>query len=1097
MELRDLDRDWRSQLHGLSLVAEATINTEYAIAALRHIAERANGFDPKQRKRFLQRYSPSVLAGMTAIAAAKYDEGTFWPHVAEVTGWGAAQPQQILLSETFRYGLDLLGLERFDTPLRNIGEILLHAGIPTASLADLVRLLQQRNSRERDLSGADFVTWVSGMDRATAAAKGLNAPTWRFLVETGDIATDLVERLLTVMDAATHSTDDLPIEALPAHLGRELQRLYSTGEVSRKAGKRTGSRGRLIPRVLYHGGTFQVELPAYEERLAEDITWRITIAGETRLREVAAPWPGDLPSVTRDILRKPDTSVVVGVRGHDLEWTLPLVDKASPLVAFDAANGALVPPRATLPRGRVWLAFPNEDDKPLAEILDVDGDLKVIEQPDPPYGWDGWSIVLADLAAATKVRHKGKDSSPLWRFVSTVSRPQLEDVPTLPFVRTPSGVTVLSTRPQVIIPPVRTRDGSEESATPDPSTAWTVTVTSATDDTLHRVQVSGRAEPTSIDPWPPTQDDIRGEFTIQVQGPLGRGATFEVTVVEGIRVTSTTDFRWLARGGGLEPCTVTLHDDPESREVVLESDDRTARLSLPTDQGVLTLVTDVDYAWIAVADGSAERDQGIGPARLETESLPDLELRINLPPGSRGVVEMVARSQVLQSAPAVASSTGIVRFNLATIADTATQHGAAELYLRTDERLVDLASIRPRQLVSDIDVVDDDIVVTKNGDSVPIELGLYLSLAPWLPPASVALPPGTSSIPLPEPVRGRGRVIVAARAHDPWSSQAWPTGLPERSENTHVIEQPIEKFETVDDQLIAWAGGAGELPASVESLTRVLNVYATLDQTRTERWRSTLFDDVAALTHDLGDVFIDAALDSEWLPTSHTRLLTHGWPATARAQGLPVRPTTWKTSPYLGVLESLGGWHIGDALLRAQVEATLGENAVRLLEDGTDPSASIGAFRGTAEALDRMPAAQLDVVWSAINPLPGAFLDQDQRMIHARELFDARVDVRVRALASKSSSVLRTVHTVLQSELGEKVREPVRERAAGEGWPSLPCLTISLALLARLAARGSEPALATFNRYRSRFADLTAAAPSFVEQDLVLAELWLTRWETP
>jgi hypothetical protein len=54
---------------------------------------------------------------------------------------------------------------------------------------------------------------------------------------------------------------------------------------------------------------------------------------------------------------------------------------------------------------------------------------------------------------------------------------------------------------------------------------------------------------------------------------------------------------------------------------------------------------------------------------------------------------------------------------------------------------------------------------------------------------------------------------------------------------------------------------------------------------------------------------------------------------------------------------------------------------------------------------------------------------------------------------------------------------------------------MSLALMARMASRKCDEAMAIYHRYRASFAELSFLVPEIVEQDLILAELWLNRWE--
>ncbi len=110
----------------------------------------------------------------------------------------------------------------------------MHAGVPVLSVESFARLLAEQDSKRSDLTGEDFCGWVGGMTREVAFAKGLDAPTWRFLKEGGAISSDLTERLLVFLDAAAANRQEFCAEALraiPRHLAEELDRLYLSGQL--------------------------------------------------------------------------------------------------------------------------------------------------------------------------------------------------------------------------------------------------------------------------------------------------------------------------------------------------------------------------------------------------------------------------------------------------------------------------------------------------------------------------------------------------------------------------------------------------------------------------------------------------------------------------------------------------------------------------------------------------------------------------------------------------------------------------------------------------------------------------------------------------
>ncbi len=1093
-EFRAQDREWRRRLQGLSLVAEANVDADDAITALRTLFERVRRMESgKQRAQLLKRYAATTLVGLTGVASVKYEEGTFWPRIGDVVEQEITQPWQLLLSDTFRYGLDLLGLSRFDTPLRNLGEILMHAGIPMASTRSFLRVLQKKDAGTYDLSGSDLCAWASSLTRANAAAKGLDAPTWRFLVSGGDVSADLVDRFLAILDAGRRlpSIDDLPLEALPTHLGDELKRLLTVGEISPASGRRRNREVRLLPRLVYANEEMQIDLPAFERRLDADVTWQITAAGESRLRRVPAPFPGDVSVPIREMIKRPVTSVVVALQGRDLEWSIPVVDATSPLLVFDAGTGEVFASGSQLPKGRAWVAFPNESDGDVSDALEYVGEIAVVEQVDAPYGWDGWSFALVDLGNAQKLRPRS-DSDFRWRYVSSLTRPALEEVSVVPHLRTPTGGFVLSERPRILLPAAR-----ENTELGVASTLWTISVTNSDGEVVNTVHRESSLEPVAIDPWPGHAGTLVGEFHLRAQGPLGRGATHDIAIAEGVSTTSSTSFRWFASHSGLDECVVRVESSGQVQTVVLDGSTRSTSVTIPDALGApaLAAVTDIDFMWVATATGMESTKPGIGPARLETESLSESLIRLNTVPRLSGTIALSAGGTDVQTVRADANATGIALVNLATIADTAERHGAVSLRYEAADRSTAIAIIRPRQLITNLVVENEQVRVGKNGESVPLDLGIYLEFAPWRSPDSLLIPAEVDSISAPRCLRGRGPAIVVARVDDPWTFDEWPAIPPKMDGNVHHLELPIADPETLDDAFLAWFGGALPIPDDSQAVPFAISIYGALRRSRTPRPRHELFADIAQLTRENGDTFLDAVRTSPWSRSTHGRLIAEGWAATAAAGDLPVNSTTWTLSPFLGVIESLGRWRSEREQLADQIETTLGTTARAILENGRDDHASVGAFRHEAEIMSDWPVERIDGLWSAAAPVPGALLNADQRALHARELFDGRLSPHTRDIARTSHGVLRRTHAVLQDVLGDRFRAPIAARSGSDGWPSLPCLSISIAFLARLSARGADPAVEAFRKYRSGFASMAEAAPSFIEQDLVLAELWMTRWE--
>src|SRR5690242_19791050 len=100
------ERDWRKRMVGCSLVAEANVDPDEAIAAFRifglNWVRLPSAGDGAGRA---GSYGAVLLAGLCAVGARDYDAGTYWDHVFATFGASSDGNRQSELAESFRYGL--------------------------------------------------------------------------------------------------------------------------------------------------------------------------------------------------------------------------------------------------------------------------------------------------------------------------------------------------------------------------------------------------------------------------------------------------------------------------------------------------------------------------------------------------------------------------------------------------------------------------------------------------------------------------------------------------------------------------------------------------------------------------------------------------------------------------------------------------------------------------------------------------------------------------------------------------------------------------------------------------------------------------------
>ena len=153
--------------------------------------------------------------------------------------------------------------------------------------------------------------------------------------------------------------------------------------------------------------------------------------------------------------------------------------------------------------------------------------------------------------------------------------------------------------------------------------------------------------------------------------------------------------------------------------------------------------------------------------------------------------------------------------------------------------------------------------------------------------------------------------------------------------------------------------------------------------------------------------------------------------------------------------------------------------------------AQVGQFGPDAERMAVLSAEQVEAVWQAAAVVPQTLLDADTRAVAARQMFDARRTPELARAAREATSIVRSAERLVAAS---PYRAAVAQIAARRhpdgkgGWLALPAMSASLALVARIAARGNEACRSFERGWRDRWADLARQAPDMASIDLVLAE---------
>ncbi len=127
------------------------------------------------------------------------------------------------------------------------------------------------------------------------------------------------------------------------------------------------------------------------------------------------------------------------------------------------------------------------------------------------------------------------------------------------------------------------------------------------------------------------------------------------------------------------------------------------------------------------------------------------------------------------------------------------------------------------------------------------------------------------------------------------------------------------------------------------------------------------------------------------------------------------------------------------------------------------------------------PYARVEAERPAVVPQP--LLDADTRAAAARQLSDAGQTPELARAAQDATSVVRTAQRLVTASPYHRAATQITARRQ-----PLPAMSASLALVARISARGHEACRSFERTWRARWTDLARQAPELASIDLVLAE---------
>jgi superfamily I DNA/RNA helicase len=1087
--LRLREDSWGPRLRGASLVAEADLRpdlTDQVTSVLGRLYGKLH--DPGQGEEFLLRWPACLAAAMAGVAATRYEGGTYWPALWDTAAYQGTPQDQAIWGRAFNMAIERLGMATFpDLPLPFVGPIVMHAGIPTYCLGDYFRLLLSRRRLDPGVDAESFLAWATAPDRRLRLS-GLDVPARRFLTHGGDYALDVVDRSLDLLDRLTDPDPDLDGIRLPARIVDAARREALEQGLDRHPRQRGGiggPRSQPRPRIALdpYGAGVQVILPAVGETPDGVATWRVTADGDSTTVRSRAQWVGSAESAPQTVhpLARPVRTVHVSLVGWDHVSELDVVRPTDPVLFF-SEDGRRLPAQLPLPPDHVWILHPAD------RTLTTAGELKTIMTAPVPFGWEGWQLRLASLQHVRSVTLEGGPA----HVVQGHTRPRLL-LPSgpLPGATTPYGSPVYTEPPELWLP-----------ETQDSQVRWHVEVRPASGGPPLVSREIGPGDP-SI--WAEAPRPVLGAFDITVRGPLGRGMRRTIFIAERIAMSYRPSVRGL-RVGGLEPGEAELRAPVGAavhpHRLRFGVRDRAHVVELRSgDVTEPVIITPPHVELLGVNAGTWTA----APIHAATEAMMDLGRLLIRAPGIviKADLEVWAGQHRIQTIPpSGGQAAGLTGYDLTRAHATVAHHGRAEFYLPWGHSSMLVVSVRPRQLATGAEAVSGELRIRDRVRVDGLTVGLYLARAPWLGP--VILPvPEDGVVRLPDSVRDAGPLRILLRVDDPWTVTDWPDWP---SRNSYTCDAPGILFsaDPEEDALSRFLAGKGDLPAVPRRVDRLWKLIHLADDLVAAGAPANLRERCAAVLRDQPGPAITGLLDTGL----DSRACVLGLISTGLATARPVVEEDTLLSDRLWSIVPAAAAVLSSRLLSEPADdeedassdlvdaalAECGPNLDRVLRGDRDPSAQVGQFGPDAERMAVLSPEQVEAVWQAANVVPQTLLDADTRAVAARQMFDARRTPELVRAARDAAAVVRSAERLVAASRYRSAVTQITARRHPEGkagWLALPAMSMSLALVARLAARGDEACRSFERGWRERWVDLARQAPEMTRIDLVLAEALL------
>ena len=391
----------------------------------------------------------------------------------------------------------------------------------------------------------------------------------------------------------------------------------------------------------------------------------------------------------------------------------------------------------------------------------------------------------------------------------------------------------------------------------------------------------------------------------------------------------------------------------------------------------------------------------------------------------------------------------------------------------------------PGPLATGADISPGQLTIRDRAPVDGLAAALYLARAPWRPPSVVPVP-DDGVITLPPGVRDAGPLRVLLRAEDPAAVTSWPDWPPRDSYPCAAPGIPVGA-DLEEDALSRFLAGERDLPMRPRRVDRLWRLIHLASDLIAAGAPADLGERCSAVLRHQPGLAITGLLDAGFDSAACVAGLISTGLATARPvmmDDMRAAERLWDLAPAAAAVlcsRLLAGpaYPAEDpaAVVMKAALTACGPALAALLRGDDDPYAPAAEFGSDAERI-------------AVAAVSMPLLDAPARADAARQMFDARTTPGLARAAQDAASVIRSAERLVSASPYRRAAAQIAARHpdGNDGWLALPAMSASLALVARIAARGNEDCRSFERGWRGTWTALARQAPNLTSIDLVVAE---------